>query len=259
MTARMSNDTLPVIFPSVPRGGKSHADGRTSGESWVQCVLRVWINERKIGLARGEFNLVLKPSSQSLRWPSSCMQVSAQTNCIIYSPFRYKKIIIRCDFHKRNFSNLAVSRNSETDYEGILSQDFLICSLCTSDPPKRPERLFPQLYLIFKGSSLLLLSLMTPNVPVMYSSVCLLWLLWNSPTPSAKFYTLKSSRDPPWLSFRIEFHLLCLLLPLLSDLLIGPAQLLLCGADNLQRNCLGGFAPINILPRDIFHFQWAWL
>ena len=120
-----------------------------------------------------------------------------------------------------------------------------------------PERLLPQLRLILKDSPLLLLSLMTPNVPFMYSSVCLLWLLWISPTPSAKCYTLESSRDPPWLFFRIEFHLLCLLLPPLSDLLIGPAQLLLCGADKLQRNCHSGFASINILLRDIFHFQWA--
>ena len=98
-----------------------------------------------------------------------------------------------------------------------------------------PERLLPQLRLILKDSPLLLLSLMTPNVPFMYSSVCLLWLLWISPTPSAKCYTLESSRDPPWLFFRMSFTFsVCSSLPFRTFWLARPSS---CSVVRI--NCRG--------------------
>lgn len=177
------------------------------------------------------------------------------------------------------YSYLTVSRNTATDYKGVCIRQPLppafFLSLKTFSSVLSPhlilprlEKLFPQLWLIFKDSSLPFLSFLTSNVPFICYLILLLWI--SSLKFSHSLCPFLDSKIKLWpfesvffsFPFLFFFYLIyLLLLPSLDLWLVRQGS---CSTVQMicRGNWHGGFASINILPRDIFHFQWvcwAWL
>lgn len=78
--------------------------------------------------------------------------------------------------------------------------------------------------------------------------------LWIS---TSIYYFFSCSECPLWLIFPLPLLIFMWLSQVRPTRTLWFARILLCGANDLTRNSCGGFSSINILPRDIFHFQWA--